>query len=141
MFIARVMHVVSITGVKFDQPYEHDEFIKTAWEAVLEPTNDLCAKDKETIRRRVQRMEHLTLAPACEKSFAEKIILIGYHFMNELLDRDYIEIKEGSKLRRVTDTLLSMIDLEEDVTQKRMITSKKQAMQWMKILQAHGYYR
>lgn len=141
MFIARTMHVIAVNGVKFETPDEHEEFINEAWEAVLEPSNGLCAKDKETLRRRLMRMEEKTLRPACEKAFAEKIILIGYHFINELQDREYLEIPEGSKLRRITDALLSMIDPEDAVTQKRMVTSAKQARKWLEILQKEGYYR
>lgn len=140
-FLARIWHVVAITGVKFDTEAEHDAFIIEAWEAVLEPTNGLYGKHKETIRRRVQRMEQKTLRPACEKSFAEKIILIGYHFLNELQERDYIKIPNESKLMGVADHLLAMIDLEDEVTQKRMVSSAKQANRWLMILQGDGYFK
>lgn len=141
MFICRICHVITITGVKFDTAEEHNNFIQTAWEAVLEPTDDLCDKDKETIRRRVQRMENITLEPACKNAKAEKIVLIGYHFVNELLDRDYIQIAEDSKLHRVMDALLTMIDLDDEVTQRRLVTSAKQARQWMEKLQKEGYFK
>lgn len=140
MFCARLMHVVAVTGVRFDEPAEHEAFIKEAWEAVLEPTNGLYGKEKESLRRRLYRMEELTIIPACEKAFAEKIILIGYHFITELQDRNYLEIPEGSKLRRVTDALLAMIDMDDEVAQIRFVKAQKVARKWLEILQKQGYF-
>lgn len=139
-FIARIMQVIAIKGVRFDTQEEHENFMKIALEAVLEPLDGLDVKSREAICRRVQRMEDLTLQPACEKSFAERIILIGYHFINNLLERDYLEITDDSKLRRVTDALLSMIDMDDDIAQTRYTKTKKEAARWMKTLQSMGYY-
>lgn len=141
MFISRIFHVIVVSGMKFDTKQEHDEMIRVAHDAVCESTDDLCDKDKEVIRRRVQRMEYLTLKPACQKSLSERILLIGYYFMQLLIDREYIEFPEGSRLARITDYLFSLIDLDDKITQLRLDNTQKQARRWMRILQEQGYYQ
>lgn len=140
MFIARIMHLVAITATRFDTEGELDAFKKMAFDAVMEPVSDLCAKDKERIRRRVTRMEKETLLPMCDKVKAEKAVLIGYYFIEDLQSRAYLCIPEGSSLRTVTDTLLGAIDPRDEVTQGYMEMAQEQARIWMERLQREGYF-
>lgn len=139
-FIARIMNVIALNGMRFDTKDEHRRFVEESWQAVMEPVEGLNIQAKEFIRIKVNAMENLTLKPACDKSFAEKILLIGYYFMDDLIEREYIIIPDGSALRRVTDYLLALVDIEDEGTQKRMESAQKQARKWMQILQGKGYF-
>lgn len=140
MFIGRIMNVIALNGMRFDTKDEHREFVEESWRAVMEPVAGLNIKAREFIRIKVSVMESLTLKPACENSFAEKILLIGYYFMDDLIEREYIIIPEDSALRKVTDYLLSLVDPSDKGTMKRMESAKKQAKKWMQILQEKGYF-
>lgn len=140
MFIARIVHVIALNGMKWDTRKSYDNFVKKAWDAVLEPVKDINTRAKEFIRIKVNKMESLTLEPACEKAFSEKILLIGYYFMSDLIEREYISIPEDSALMQVTDYLLTLIDPDNEVTQKRMESAQKQAKKWLEILQKEGYF-
>lgn len=140
MFLARITHVIAINGIRWDTRKEYEDFVKMAWAAVIEPVKGLNINAKEFIRVKVNRMEALTLAPACRKSFSEKILLIGYFFMKDLMDRDYIDIPEESTLMQVMDYLLKLIDPGDEGTQKRMESAQKQAAKWLQVLQAQGYF-
>lgn len=141
MFVARIMHVIALTGCRFEAEGQHEKFVRTATDAVLEPVRDLPVRKAESIRRRVARMEDLTLKPACHKATAEKVLLIGYFFMEGLIEREYLIIHEGSPLRNVTDVLLEAVDLEDEVAQKRLKNGEKQARKWMEKLQSEGYFQ
>lgn len=140
MYICRIMNVIALNGMRFDAQEEHARFVEETWQAVMEPVKDLNHKAREFIRVKVNAMENLTLKPACDKSFAEKILLIGYYFMDDLIEREYLIIPEDSALRRVTDYLLTMVNIEDEGTQKRMESAQKQAKKWMQILQGKGYF-
>ena len=141
MFTARIMHVIAVGGVTFQTPEQHERFMITSLDAVLEPVRDLPVRKAEQIRRRVERMEHKTIVPACKNSFSEKLILVGYHFMNNLINDEYLFIAEDSPLRRVTDTLLEAVDMENEVAQKRFKKAEKQARKWLETLRGEGYFQ
>jgi hypothetical protein len=126
--------------MKWDTREEYERFAARAWEAVIEPVQDLNTNAKEFIRTKVNRMEALTLKPACHKSFSEKILLIGYYFMKDLVDRKYIKIPDESALMQVMDYLLNLVDPNNEGTQKRMESAQKQARKWLEILQGKGYF-
>lgn len=140
MFIARITHVIALNGMKWNTREEYHRFVGKAWEAVIDPVKDLNANAKEFIRVKVNRMEDLTLKPACHKSFSEKILLIGYYFMKDLLDRKYIKIPDESALMQVMDYLLKLVDPNDEGTQKRMESAQKQARKWLEVLQGNGYF-
>ena len=140
MFIARTIQIVADSAVRFETEEELSRFKSKALDAVIEPVSDLIPKDKERIRKRVHRMEEKTIVPMCKNVRAEKAALISYYLMHTLRESGYLRMSDDSNLRLVMNKILESIDITDEVTQKRMISAKKQARSWISTLQKEGYF-
>ena len=140
-FIARVVYLLILGGMQMKTDNQHAEIANMALGMCNEPFIGLTEEDRVKLKRRVMRMEEHTIRPLNGKSHGEKILLIVYHFINNLVDMNYLSLPEGSTLAILTDYLLSVVDSENEVVQLRMDSAKKQAAKWLIKLQSEGYYR
>lgn len=141
MFTARIMHVIATGGVSFKEEGAHERFVALATSALFEPVQDVTRDKANKLRERMERMARKTIIPECKVSKAEKMLLIGYHFINKLVEDEYLFIAENSPLRKVTDTLLEAVDMENEVAQKRFKKAEKQARKWLETLRSEGYFQ
>jgi hypothetical protein len=140
-FIARLVYIVIIGGLKCSTQKQHIEMAEFALQAATEPFLGLDSKRANTLRRRVVRMEDNTIKPMTGKAHGEKVLLVIYFFINELIDKEYLNIPEECKLRIIVDTLLKLLDTKSESMQSRLPSAKKQAEKWLVTLQSEGYYQ
>ncbi len=140
-FLARIVYLLILGGVWTAHKKQHEDLEQIAYEAMTLPLQGLTDKDRKSIIRRVCRMEDKTIKPLSGKTHGRKVALIVYYFTNDLIDRNYLEMPEGSSLAIITDFLLGLINPEDTGVQKQMESAKKQAGKWLEQLQLEGYYR
>lgn len=134
-FVGRLIHLLILGGITSGN---HQELADIALKISEEPF--IGATNIDSLKRRVIRMERNTIAPLAGKSHGEKILLICYYFINTLVDEGILAMPEESNLAKLVDFLLELIDVENEVVQKRMASADKQARKWLETLRSEGYY-
>lgn len=98
------------------------------------------AANPAKLRRRVARMVNNTLMRLPQGMAGEKVVIIVYSFFERLVQEGLIEIPEQSRAAQIMDWLLSVIDPENSVTQKRIKNAEKDSRKWLERLQNDGYF-
>jgi hypothetical protein len=98
-------------------------------------------KQKRTINNHVSRMLDCTIATQQEGCAGEKIVLAVYYFLELLTNAGLIELGAESPIAVLTEWLLSKIDADCPVTQKRIKNAQKDAVRWLSALREKGYYK
>jgi len=98
------------------------------------------ASNPDKLRRRVARMMKATLMRLPEGMAGEKVVIITYRFFELLVQEGIIEVPEDSPAAQIMDWLLSAIDPDDPVTQKRIKNADKDARKWLERLQTDGYF-
>lgn len=70
----------------------------------------------------------------------EKVVLTTYCFLELLNERGILAFTEESPLAAIMDWMLSHIDADNEITKKRLVTSRKQAIIFLEKLQKEGYF-
>ncbi len=137
-FLARMIYLIVISGMREDIAQKlHGD----ALAALEEPLTMLPEKKKNNLKRRVIRLEERFIKPLSNKTHSVKILLIAYYFINKLIDDDYINIPEESKLYKLINTLLNYVDQDIQGFQKIDKSAEKQSAKWLEKLQNEGYYK
>lgn len=140
-FIARIIYLLVLGGVKTKDPEQHQELERVAYDAMMDPLKGLTEREASTIKRRVIRMESETIKKFTDNTNGVKIVLIAYYFINALVDEGYLELPEESSLAMVTDFLLSVVDMKSIGMDKQLDSAKKVAGKWLVHLRNEGYYQ
>lgn len=140
-FLGRIVYLVVIGGIQCKTDKHHKELARIALLASMEPFEKLDARKSSALRRRVMRMEEVTIAPMTHKTHAEEVILVVYYFINRLIESEYIDVPEETNLWKIMDYLLSLLDLEKDTIKSYIKTAPAKADKWLKSLEGQGYYK
>lgn len=133
-FLSRIMHILILGGVKMPTKEQHEELADLAYQSVMDSFVGLSNEESIKLKRRIKRMEDLTIAPLSNKAHGQEVLLTSFYFMNELIEQSIMEIAEGSKLRQLTDFLLKVVDEE-------IPSCAERAKNWIDILRSEGYYK
>lgn len=139
-FISRCVHMITIAGMKYTKNDDANKISNIAYESAIEPFIECDERRKKSLIRRVIRMQDKTINKMIGNYHGEEVLLTLYFFIEKLIEMDYLIIPENSKLRIIVDYLLSLIDINSKLTNKRLKSAKKQADKWMEILKNEGYY-
>ncbi|WP_298961834.1 hypothetical protein [uncultured Methylobacterium sp.] len=106
--------------------------------ACCEPLDDLPAKKREALLRRIDRLAKGVVAGWSERP-ALSVMLALWYFLKDLTDREVLILWQGSAMERAASRLLPMFahGFEE---QMRDAAAQEQARQLLTHLQAEGLY-
>ena len=136
-FIACLINVTAMACVEGEM---RDYVIELSKDAMLELAEGADAKQRHKIDNHHKTMLNCTIATMQNGCAGEKIVLSVYCFIEMLCDADYITIGNKSTVALLMEWLLSKIDAESKLTEKRLKNAKKNANKWLANLRKNGYY-
>ena len=138
VYLGMTVLAVIIGGITCENPNELESL---ALQAVKEPTEGMDIKRRQKIERRAIWMTMATIKRESDKAHGEKVLLATYLMIEKMITSGYLQMPENSPLARVVDFLLSLVDPDNEITQKRLKKAEKTANDWIDILQHEGYFK
>lgn len=136
-FVACLINVTAMACVEGEA---RDYVVELSKQAMLELADGADAKQRHSIDNHHKTMLNCTLATMQDGCAGEKIVLSVYCFIDLLCEAGYINIGNESKVAVLMEWLLSKIDAESELTEKRLKNAKKDATKWLVKLKENGYY-
>ena len=136
-FLPCMINVIAASCMAGDSKQEAFELSKNA---MLEMTAGASKKQCRTIDNHHNTMLKYTIATMQSGIAGEKIVLAVYCFIELLCEHELIIIGDESAVAVLMNWLLTSIDADSDVTQKRLKNAQKDAARWLDALQKAGYY-
>lgn len=136
-FIACLINVTAMACVEGEA---RDDVIELSKKAMIELAEGATDKQRHTIDNHHRAMLNCSLATMQDGCAGEKIVLAVYCFIELLCDAGYITIGEDSTVALLMEWLLSKIDAESELTEKRLKNAQKDAVRWLGKLREKVYY-
>ncbi len=145
-FLGRLLYLIVIGGLHVKDSSKLLQLEEEALRVADESFEGLTAPHVLKLKRRVMRMDELTLRkesynPTTERgAHAEKLVLAVYSFIENLVRQAYITMPADSGIAVLTDALLTLVDVESSLFEPRRQRAVKLANKWLELLQRNGYY-
>jgi hypothetical protein len=140
MLCCRLLYIVVIGGTAYTE-----ELLALSKKVIEEPLEGMTLDKSRKLQRRCLRIERMLIQPLVEKAHGSKVALVVYHFLNRLIDEDYIEVPEGSNFAILADVLFNLIPIhlptESEDFEKVNKSAKKVANFWRDKLGGMGYFK
>jgi hypothetical protein len=139
MLCCRLLHLIVVGGVS-----NNEELLQLSSKVIEEPLEGLTKEKSASLRRRCLRVEAVLIQPIVEKVHGSKLALIVYHFINDLIDEDYIAVPEDSNFSKLANILFGLITnyypINDDFERVNK-SAKKQSQLWRKKLAEMDFFR
>jgi hypothetical protein len=132
--------LINVTAMACVEGAAREQVLELSKQAMIELAEGADAKQRRTIDNHHRNMLNLTIATMQDGCAGEKIVLAVYCFIEMLCDAGYITIGNESTVALLMEWLLSKIDAESELTEKRLKNAKKDANKWLVKLKENGYY-
>lgn len=136
-YLGNLLLALVVGGITSENPLQLAE---VANNATKESTEGLTQKHREKIERRAVNLCMLTIAKESDKAHGEKVLFAVYLFIENLVTSGYLQMPEDSNIAKLVDFLLSLVDADNRVTQRRLKKAKKTANKWLEKLNEMGYF-
>jgi hypothetical protein len=139
MLCCRLLHLIVVGGTS-----NNGKLLELSTKVIEEPLQGLDQKRSRNLRTRCARVERILVEPFVDKVHGSKLALIVYHFINGLIDEDYLVVPQESNFSKLANTLFELITKHLPIDsidfEKVNKSAEKQAKSWRKNLFDMGYF-